>query len=182
MRPRQAGRVDTARVVRQHRQAGHRRRFSGRVPGHEVPQGPHGLGAQVPAPQDVVVDHRAQAPGLVPTVVPIQVIHQRRIHGHVGHLPADHPRLRLHAVYEGPDLRHQAALHFLDEAGPLVVEDLRLVQSLQPAVLGVKEGGVQHRKQAGHRREGHLRWNQVEALLLQCQRVLSIAWRSRSLT
>ena len=167
-----AGHVDAVLVAGQHREVDHRRPVGARVDGHEVLEGAHGLGAQVPALADVVVHDHPQALGLALAVPAVEVVHQGGEDGGVGHLPADHPGLHLGGAQEAAHLALEGLLHLVDEAGALVVEDVGVVEGLQLAVLGVAEGRVGDREQPHQRGGGHLRGDEVDALLLPPEVVL----------
>ena len=137
--------VRLVRVVGQHRDVDHGRQLGARVAGHVVAQRAHGLGAQVAAVGDVVVDHLGDAPRLGLAVGAVEVVDHGAEHGGVGHLTADDARLHLRAAQVGAELVGEQALDLVDEAGALVVEDLLVVEGLRLLVLGVAEGRVEDR-------------------------------------
>ena len=129
-------------------------------------EGAHGLGGQVAAPDDVVVHDPAQAMGLALAVHPVLPVHQGGEHGSVGHLAGGAAGLHLGGPQELLHLRHQQLLAGDDELGALVVGDVRVVEGLLLLVLGVPAAGVGALEQAGGPGGGHLRGDQVDALLL----------------
>src|SRR5664280_2703307 len=150
----------------QHRDVDYRGHLGARVAGDVVAQGAHGLRAQVTAARDVVVEHLADAARLRFAVGAVEVVHERTEHGRVGHLAADDARLHLGAAEVRAQFVDKQALDFVDEPGPLVVEDLEVVEGLRLLVLGVPEGRVGDGQQTGHRRRRHLARDQVDALVL----------------
>ena len=112
------------------------------VHGDVVVEGAHGLGAEVSALDDVVVEHVAQTLGSLLAVEPVLEVHEGGEHRHVGHLAADDPGLRLAAAQVGAHLLGEQLLHLVDELGALVVEDVRVVEALYLLVLCIAEGRV----------------------------------------
>ena len=163
---REAVDVDAVRVVFPHREVEDRGRLGRRVAGDEVAQRAHRLGAQVPALDDVVVGHRADAPRLGAPVVAVEVVDEGAEDGRVGHLPADHPRLDLAGPEELAHLLDQVALDPGDEIGALVVVDVGVQERPHPLVLGVAKCGVRDRERPHQRRLGHLRRDEVDAPVL----------------
>ena len=153
-------------VVGEHRDVDDGRQLGARVAGHVVAQRAHRLGAQVPALADVVVDDLADPPRLGLAVGPVEVVDEGAEHRRVGHLAADHAGLDLGAAEEGAQLGGQQPLDLVDEVGPLVVEDLDVVEGLGLLVLGVPERRVEHAQEPHRRRGRHLRRDQVDALAL----------------
>ena len=160
------GDVDPVGVVGQDGEVHDRRPLGPRIARHEVLERPHRLGRQVAAPADVVVHHPADAPGLAPAVVPVEVVDHRAEHGRVGHLTADRAGLDLRGAEEGPKLPLDHAFHVGDELRPLVVEDLGVVERVERSMLRVAERRVRALEQPDHRRRRHLGRDQVDALAL----------------
>ena len=137
-----------------------------RVDGDVVVEGPHRLGRQVAALDDVVVEDVAQALHIVLAVQAVFEVHQGGEHRHVAHLAADDPGFHLAAAEECFHLLHQQLLHLVDELGALVVEHIGVIEALDLLMLGVAEGGVAHAEEPHGPGGGHLRGDQVHAPLL----------------
>ena len=97
---------------------------------------------------------------------PVLPVHQGGEHGSVGHLAGGAAGLHLGGPQELLHLRHQHLLAGDDELGALVVGDVRVVEGLLLLVLGVPAAGVGALEQAGGPGGGHLRGDQLDALLL----------------
>ncbi len=160
------GHVDAIPVAWLHGEVDHRGLVGVGIDGHVVLEGAHRLRAQVSALADVVVHDHPQALGLALAVPAVAVVHQGGEQGGIGHLPADDPGLHLGGAEEAAHLALEGLLHLVDEAGALVVEDVRLVEGLQLAVLGVAEGRVGDRQEPHQRGGGHLGGDQVDAFFL----------------
>ena len=134
--------VDLVGILRQDRKVHDGGLFRPRIDADEIVEGAHRLGAQVAAPDDVVVQDRADPPGFRLPVAPVQIIDQGAEDHGIGHLAADHPGLDLPAAQVAGHLLLQQLLHAFDEIRSLVVEDLRIVVGSEGAVLGIAEGGI----------------------------------------
>ncbi len=105
-------------------------------------------------------------------VVAVEVVDEGGEDGHVGHLPADHPRLDLAGPEEPAHLLDQVALDLGDEVGALVVVDIGVQERPHSLVLGIAKRGVHDRERTHQRRLGHLRGDEVDAPTLAPAAVL----------
>jgi hypothetical protein len=108
------GQIDLIRILFPHRKMEHGRPFRPRIPGHEISQGPQGLGAEVASPSQMVVQHLADPAGLGSSIRTIEVIRQSAEGGRIGHLAADYPHFHLRTSKETADLIAQENLHLFD--------------------------------------------------------------------
>ena len=90
--------VDLVGILRQDRKVHDGGLFRPRVDPDEIVEGAHRLGAQVAAPDHVVVQDRADPPGFRLPVAAVQIIDQGAEDHGIGHLAADHPGLDLPAA------------------------------------------------------------------------------------
>ena len=131
-----------------------------------VMQGAHRLRAEMSALDDVVVEDVAKPLRGVLAVKAVFIVHQRGEHGCVAHLSADHARLYLGAVKILAQLRDQRALDLVDKLRALIIEHLVVIERRSFLMLGIAEARVAAAEQTHRAGDGHLRGNEVDALLL----------------
>ncbi len=163
---RRPGDIYPVGVIRPQGEVNHRPVLGLGADGDAVPQRSHRLGAQVPAPADMVVHHAFEPLRLHLPVHPVEEVHQPAEHDGVCHLPADGPYLHLGAAQELAHLLRHRLLHLADEPRPLVVIDLSIPQPLELSVLGVSPRRVGYAEQLHQWGCGLLRGNQVDGVLL----------------
>ena len=164
--------VDLEDVVLADGEVHHGAALGDRVDGDVVVQGAHGLGGEVAALDDVVIQHVAQALGSVLAIQTVLPVHEGGEGAGVGHLAAGDAGLHLGAVKVLAQLCYRHLLHLVDEAGALVVEDVLVVEGLDLLVLGVAAAGVGGGEHLHGAAGGVLRGDQVHAALLTPKVVL----------
>ena len=145
------------------------------VLGHEIEQGAHRLGAEVPALGQVVVHHETHFPGgLALGADAVDELDQALEHDFVRHLAADRAELDVGTAEVVAELLPGFRLDVPDEVRALVKIDLL---PFHRAVLGVAPGGVGELAHLDQERGRRLGRDEVEALRLPPAAVLSHAFR-----
>jgi len=136
----------------------------GRVLVHEVEQGAHRLGAQMPAHAEVVVHDQAHPPeGNARGPFPVDELDDALEDDLVGHLPADRPKLDVLAPEEGREFLPGLDLDVADEIRALVKINLF---ALHGPVLGIAAGGVRKLAHLDQERGGGFGGDEVDAFPL----------------
>ncbi len=130
----------------------------------EIEQRAHGLGAEVPAVDELVIEDQAHPAGGLPLgPAAVEELDQALEDDLISHLAADRPELDVGASEIGRELFLALELDVADEIGPLVKIDL--VPFHRP-VLGVTAGRVGDLAHLDQERGRRLRRDEVEAFLL----------------
>src|SRR4030067_3628764 len=91
------GNIYFVRVVSQDGEVDYGWSFRFGIAGHKIPQGPHGLGAEMASLDDVIVHDLAHSSWLGFSGGPVDKVNHSAEYNGVGHLTADGPRLQLTA-------------------------------------------------------------------------------------
>ncbi len=136
------GHIDLVGVLGQDRETHHGRAFRMGIARNEIPEGAHGLRAQMSAPADEVVHYLPNASGFAAAVRAVNVVDHRAEKSGIGHLPAYEPHLDFRAAEVFSHFLFQQPFHFRDEVRSLIVEDVGLIKGFRFPVLGVAKRRV----------------------------------------
>jgi len=147
-----SGDIDLIRILGQHREVYQSGLFSVRISCNKIPQGTHGLSAEMSALYDMVIQYLPNSSWLALAVTAVDVIDHRTEDRRIGHLPADHTSLNLHAAQKRAQLLFQQSLYFAYEICALIVKHLRLCEGLDLLVLAVPAGRIHYGKRPSESR------------------------------
>ncbi len=138
------GNVYHVRIIGKDGEVDHGSGFGLGVVFDKVPQGSGGLGAEMAALDNVVVDDLADFSGGDFSGGVIYEINHGAEYNDVGHLSADGPGLYLAATEKAAHLLDEHRLYLTDKIRALVVENIDILEGLYGLVLGVSKGCIHH--------------------------------------